>query len=704
MYISTRGKGQNTRVYLLESYREDGKVKKRVVQNFGYLSDLTNDDPDALEKLKAKFDKTNEKQAKRAQEAAAAANFVLNFDVEKNRFLQKSPELIFTNYVLKPLWNELRLSKTFLNLQNYHYKNIDYNINNVIYTLCFLKIFDPSSIRKAYCHKADLLGAPFQGVTLKNLYNTLDLLYNHKDAILNSINNAIDKKFSRKYSMVFYDVTNVYIESSMTDEERNYIRKYCKEDLLNILNRYLEDGLIDESKITKIIDENFINIDELPDEIKKEIRCMLYLRMRGLSKEHRYDLPLISIALVIDENAIPIDFEIFSGNSSEYKTMVKSIEKIRKKYNITNTIVVADRGINSASNMKMLLDHGYGFLVSQKISNLSDKETKKMFDESGYEKRTILKNYNEPATENNVLDEIKFKTIDYVKKDKKGNAVNCKLVFTFSKKRRDRDNKLIDIALKKAKDAINKKIDIPTSKQSWISFIEKESSKKQKAKKIDKNTVDKKRKLAGYAGIIYHNPPDQSSTYTITPNNIINSYHYLVQIEDCFRIMKNNLGLRPMYVQIEEHIHGHVMCCVLGLILVRLLQIKLDKYGHKMTIEEIIEAIKDSKLVAIFNKDSNIFLSTFNYKSIYRNREGLSEKTLREFITTEGYTQDINIIMKCLGLEPLPAICDRSCLTKCLNVRIGPNETIIDPIVFDLATGRLKQREELTEEEEHVST
>ena len=52
MFVSTVGKGDSTRVYVFESYRENGKVKKKIVKKLGYLSELTKDDPDALENLK----------------------------------------------------------------------------------------------------------------------------------------------------------------------------------------------------------------------------------------------------------------------------------------------------------------------------------------------------------------------------------------------------------------------------------------------------------------------------------------------------------------------------------------------------------------------------------------------------------------------------------------------------------------------------
>ncbi len=62
----------------------------------------------------------------------------------------------------------------------------------------------------------------------------------------------------------------------------------------------------------------------------------------------------LSIALVINEEGIPIDFYVYAGNASEFKTMAASIESLKQKYNVKESIVVADRGLNSAANLKML--------------------------------------------------------------------------------------------------------------------------------------------------------------------------------------------------------------------------------------------------------------------------------------------------------------------------------------------------------------
>ena len=88
--------------------------------------------------------------------------------------------------------------------------------------------------------------------------------------------------------------------------------------------------------------------------------------------------------MIVDENGIPVDFEVYSGCKSEYRGMPSKIKNMKEKYGINDVIVVADRGINSVDNLKMLLDQGYGFIVAQKVTNLGEKICEKIFDDEGY--------------------------------------------------------------------------------------------------------------------------------------------------------------------------------------------------------------------------------------------------------------------------------------------------------------------------------
>ena len=91
--------------------------------------------------------------------------------------------------------------------------------------------------------------------------------------------------------------------------------------------------------------------------------------------------------------------------------------------------------------------------------------------------------------------------------------------------------------------------------------------------------------------------------------------------------MKTNLGLRPIYVRLEDHIEGHVMSCVLALILIRLLQIRLRENNYSMSIDEIIEALKDANVLFIPNsKGKEVFVSESKYLDIYLDNDRRKQK------------------------------------------------------------------------------
>lgn len=153
--------------------------------------------------------------------------------------------------------------------------------------------------------------------------------------------------------MIFYDVTNVYFETALSDLECGRQQIDFQDRLQRELELAYESGELDSSCFDD--EGRLLPCPKADDFIKKiQEQKIEYLRMRGPSKEHRFDLPLASIALVINEEGIPIDFYVYAGNASEFKTMSSSIESLKQKYNVKESIVVADRGLNSAANLKML--------------------------------------------------------------------------------------------------------------------------------------------------------------------------------------------------------------------------------------------------------------------------------------------------------------------------------------------------------------
>ena len=206
---------------------------------------------------------------------------------------------------------------------------------------------------------------------------------------------------------------------------------------------------------------------------------------------------------------------------------------------------------------------------------------------------------------------------------------------------------------------------------------------------MNEKLIQEKKKLAGYTGFIYHDVPGQEQNLNV--RNILSSYHQLVEIEYCFRIMKDNLGLRPMYVWKEGHIHGHVMCCYIALTIIRLLQIKLVNFGYPMTIDDIITALTNARLTALCKKDNNdLYITSANYCQIFKNCERISDEELEERLREQKFHYDIDAIMYCLKLNNLPVVANRTALMRSFKAKPRLDQPLIDPVVHRLATGQLR--------------
>jgi transposase len=109
--------------------------------------------------------------------------------------------------------------------------------------------------------------------------------------------------------------------------------------------------------------------------------------------------------------------------------------------------------------------------------------------------------------------------------------------------------------------------------------------------------------MDGYYSII-------TNDWESTPEQIIEKYKGLSKIEETFRVTKSDLEGRPIYVWTDKHIRGHFLTCFISLIIIRLLQKKLE---WKYSVEELQKALNSAKCTKLqgeiyfLSRQSNTF-------------------------------------------------------------------------------------------------
>lgn len=642
MYLVIRGDRLYEGYSIVYTTKSGKKSTKGCIgKALGSKSELLAKDPLALEKLRAELKKRS------APNQATERTKQLLEEIPKKRPslpYAGEPVLCYANYILKPIWNETLKLKALVRYQQSK-TDIEFDAEALLWQTVVNRIVSPSSHLKHYRSQTNWLGNSLAETNLRSLYRMLSFAARIKKTILRGLNKALNQAMPRDLSVVFYDVTNTWFET-VWDDEHQWAMEVEKQ------LSALPSGATSEER-RQLIE-------------KLERARTSSLRMRGPSKECRKD-PIVSIAMVVDRDGIPIDFRVYPGNSSEKTTMKCSIDELAKTYKITNAVVVADNGLNTNANLIRLVKENQGFLLAHSLSKAKQGSVDEWLKDTGWQ-------WDKEK-------ERKIKIIPSSLIDEDGVVqTNYRMVIGWSEKRYREDMFKIEMHEQGAREAIAHHAKLPLATFGWKKYIETE---KNKAQKINEKELAKDKKLAGYYAYLFKDSREFDKEWVKLPAEekkelsgweIIEQYKKQAQIEECFRIMKTNFNLRPMYVYTDEHIEAQVLICVLALILLRILSKKLKLAGSPMTTEQILAALNTAKLSVQLDKEQPALYRPLR-QILRRPQDDDPHAPIHLYEET-----DLSRIMNCVDLTPLPPVADKNELAHCLKTRFDTDKEALGAV------------------------
>lgn len=642
MYLVIRGDRLYEGYSIVYTTKSGKKSTKGCIgKALGSKSELLAKDPLALEKLRAELKKRS------APNQATERTKQLLEEIPKKRPslpYAGEPVLCYANYILKPIWNETLKLKALVRYQQSK-TDIEFDAEALLWQTVVNRIVSPSSHLKHYRSQTNWLGNSLAETNLRSLYRMLSFAARIKKPILRGLNKALNQAMPRDLSVVFYDVTNTWFET-VWDDEHQWAMEVEKQ------LSALPSGATSEER-RQLIE-------------KLERARTSSLRMRGPSKECRKD-PIVSIAMVVDRDGIPIDFRVYPGNSSEKTTMKCSIDELAKTYKITNSVVVADNGLNTNANLIRLVKENQGFLLAHSLSKAKQGSVDEWLKDTGWQ-------WDKEK-------ERKIKIIPSSLIDEDGVVqTNYRMVIGWSEKRYREDMFKIEMHEQGAREAIAHHAKLPLATFGWKKYIE---TGKNKAQKINEKKLAKDKKLAGYYAYLFKDSREFDKEWVKLPAEekkelsgweIIEQYKKQAQIEECFRIMKTNFNLRPMYVYTDEHIEAQVLICVLALILLRILSKKLKLAGSPMTTEQILAALNTAKLSVQLDKEQPALYRPLR-QILRRPQDDDPHAPIHLYEET-----DLSRIMNCVDLTPLPPVADKNELAHCLKTRFDTDKEALGAV------------------------
>ena len=391
--------------------------------------------------------------------------------------------------------------------------------------LIYSRILFPASKKRTYDGRERF----FENTdfSLDDVYRCLSQVVTFKDKLQKHLHRQMKDKYDRSTELVFYDVTNYYFEIDKQDE----------------------------------------------------------MRRKGVSKEHRPD-PIVQMGLLMDTKGIPIMYDLFPGNTNDCETLLPILDRVKREYDISRTIVVADKGINTADNIAYSLAKGDGYVYSQTVRGANKELKSYVLDPAGY---------SESGNGSRIKSRLYPREIavSNIRGGRTKVRIDEKQVIFYSPDYDRRAKQDRELAILKAKDLVkhpfkyNRAISYGAAKYVKNLVFDRKTGEIVTTKGqpiFDQAKLREEEKFDGYYAIV-------TSEWRKSDDDIIEIYRGLWRIEEAFKVTKSDLESRPVYLSREDHIQAHFLICFVALVLVRLLAHVL---GNKHSVPKIIDSLSQA--------------------------------------------------------------------------------------------------------------
>jgi len=307
-------------------------------------------------------------------------------------------------------------------------------------------------------------------------------------------------------------------------------------------------------------------------------------RKYGVSKEHRPN-PIVQMGLFMDADGIPLSFSVFDGNQNEQPSMTPLEKKILKDFGTSDFIVCTDSGLSSTANRKFNSIQGRGFVTTQSVKKLKGFLQDFCLDDDGWyipgeKKKYKLSELDEEKDHDKVFYKDRWMNEDDLEQH---------LIVTYSIRYRNYQRMVRERQIERARRFVENPSSLSKKKPNDPKrFIElghctaDGEAASRTIPSLNQEQIDKESKYDGFYAVCTNLDYDAAKIIRINQKRW--------EIEECFRIMKTEFKTRPVYLSRKDRITAHFTTCFTALVLVRLLQAKLD---NKYPAGRIIKSLKD---------------------------------------------------------------------------------------------------------------
>jgi transposase len=311
---------------------------------------------------------------------------------------------------------------------------------------------------------------------------------------------------------------------------------------------------------------------------------------RGYSRDGRSDCLQLVIALVVTPDGFPLAYEVMNGNTSDRATLRSFLQKIESTYGQARRVWVMDRGIPSEAILKEMREpeRQTFYLVGTPKGSIH-KHEKKWLDLPWHKVRDSVEvKLYEHEGELYVLAKSEGRQAKEIAMRRKRLARLLRKLRAMRKSLPKRDQLLLRIGA--AKKEAGRAFGFVTIR---MPNKDEEVTRETFSFQVDKKKLKRAQQRDGHYLL-------RSNLTGEDPAVLWTRYVQLTQIESVFRSLKSELGIRPIYHQLEHRADAHVLIAFLAYCLQVTLKNQLMIHAPGLTPAAVFDKLATIQMVEVW--------------------------------------------------------------------------------------------------------
>ena len=307
-------------------------------------------------------------------------------------------------------------------------------------------------------------------------------------------------------------------------------------------------------------------------------------RRHGYSRDHRPDCVQVVIALVVTPEGLPLGYEVLSGNTADSTTLRGFLERIVRQYGKARRIWLMDRGIPTEAVLAEMraADPPVRYLVGTPKGRLSRLE-QELLEKPWQEAR--------PGVQVKLLPQdgelyVFAESRDRVAKERAMRRRQLKWLWKrlgqLAAMKLSREELLMKLGSARSQ--------APTAWRLVTITVAKDSATF--SYQLDRDKLRQARRREGRYLL-------RTNLTSTDPKLHWEYYLQLVEIEGAFKLLKDDLEVRPLYHQKESRIEAHIFVAFLAYCLSVTLRGQLRKLAGGLTSRAVLEKFAALQMVDV---------------------------------------------------------------------------------------------------------